>query len=280
MSRLIVIYLLATFALIEVDIALGDSQAQKIIGEAFSLSGDQLVYREEHCISDDNMNHRVNYLDGENRLIAQKQLKYYSDRTQPEFVQANRLTDELMGVKLHKNRFIMAHTNKKNSRNKYRALVPDQQLPLVIDAGFNEFVRANWVKLLAGDKLSFQFPLVSQSRVIELQLVSSVCDAVNPMYQCFRMELSNWLLRLAVDPIQLKYEIASRRLKGFKGLSNINDENGDGYVVDIRYQYPGLESESCNLEAMANLTLDLPDEDAMQKIDRPHIDKLNEESQK
>ena len=42
---------------------------------------------------------------------------------------------------------------------------------------------------------------------------------------------------MLASPIELGYDSTLMRLSRYRGLSNINDDNGDGLVVDIKYQY-------------------------------------------
>jgi hypothetical protein len=42
---------------------------------------------------------------------------------------------------------------------------------------------------------------------------------------------------MLASPIELGYDSSLMRLNRYRGLSNINDDNGDGLVVDIKYQY-------------------------------------------
>ena len=45
---------------------------------------------------------------------------------------------------------------------------------------------------------------------------------------------------MVVKPIELGYDPELRRLTRFRGLSNIGDENGNGLVVDIKYDYQDI----------------------------------------
>jgi hypothetical protein len=46
---------------------------------------------------------------------------------------------------------------------------------------------------------------------------------------------------MLASPIELGYDSTLMRLNRYRGLSNINDDNGDSLVVDIKYQYKETE---------------------------------------
>jgi hypothetical protein len=52
-------------------------------------------------------------------------------------------------------------------------------------------------------------------------------------------------LRILVKPIELGYDKEARRLTRFRGLSNIGDANGNGLVVDIKYDHRDSNPEIC-----------------------------------
>ena len=52
------------------------------------------------------------------------------------------------------------------------------------------------------------------------------------------MEIGNRLLRLLIDPIDLAYDLESRRLLVFEGISNLNNDDGKSYNARIVFEYP------------------------------------------
>ena len=78
-----------------------------------------------------------------------------------------------------------------------------------------------------------------------LRIQALGCSYPTQTDQCFRLDVANWLLRILVKPIELGYDAEARRLTRFRGLSNIGDANGDGLVVDIRYDYEDLGVQAC-----------------------------------
>ena len=218
------------------------------VGSAYDFESDKLLYRETHCVSEDEMAREVIYQDAEGKLIARKKLDYSSGAITPSFVQKNFYSGELIEVALDEGVVSMAVVDVnsgealKSSQEK-----PSQELPVVIDAGFDVFVRQNWDSLVAGESLTFLFPLSDRGSLIELRIQPLGCSYPTQSDQCFRLDVANWLLRMLVKPIELGYDIEQQQLTRFRGLSNIGDENGNGLVVDIKYDYQDVPRQACEI---------------------------------
>jgi len=218
------------------------------VGSAYDLESDELLYRETHCVSEDDLAREVIYQDAGGKLIAYKKLDYSSGATTPSFVQKNYYSGELVEVALDEGVVSMAVTDSSSGEAlKSSEENPGQKLPLVIDAGFDVFVRQNWDSLVAGESLRFQFPLSDRASLIELRIQPLGCSYPTQSDQCFRLDVANWLLRMLVKPIELGYDSDQRQLTRFRGLSNIGDENGNGLVVDIKYDYQDLSAQACEI---------------------------------
>ena len=199
-------------------------------GEAFDLNNQTLRYREYHYYSDDNLSHKVLYRDADDTLMVEKNIDYSSGFTTPEYTL-------LIGPE-KKRASVQWQNNELKLQDVEGATVMIQaSRPLVIDAGFDHYVRENWLQLTAGKTLKFNFPLVNRSTLAKLRIKKSSCSYKSDTDVCFTLEVSNWLLRILLDPIELGYSPESKALLRYRGLSNIEDEQGRGMVVDIHYNY-------------------------------------------
>ena len=86
---------------------------------------------------------------------------------------------------------------------------------------------------------------------MELRIKPAACNYPTETDQCFKLELSNWFVRLLVNPIELGYDPELRRLTRYRGLSNIGDGKGNGLVVDIRYDYQDVPAQACSVSDLA-----------------------------
>ncbi|MDH3218005.1 MAG: hypothetical protein OEO19_00600 [Gammaproteobacteria bacterium] len=247
LSKNVVLLLLASAGL-----TAGASEASdtvQTIGEAYDLKSDKLLYRETHCVDEGSNARKVVYQSEAGDLIARKALDYNSGRTTPSFVQQNLYSDERIEVSLKQGKVTMSVFDAENAEpKKSTSTEPDGRIPVVIDAGFDEFVRENWDGLVAGQTRRFMFPFAARSSLMELRIMATACSYETTTDQCFRLELSNWFLRMVADPIELGYDGGLRRLTRYRGLSNIGDENGNGLVVDIKYDYQNIPEIACRLD--------------------------------
>jgi hypothetical protein len=211
---------------------------EQMVGEATGLQSGQSLYKEVHCGAVNELASDVYYQSSDGALIAHKTLDYGSGRSTPSFVQTYASNQEKVKVKLDQGSLMMSITarNGEESNRQYQ-LSALGETPVVIDAGFDVFIRNNWQKLMSGNIKYFQFPLVSRAQLISSRVKKSLCQYETNTDQCFALEPSNWLFRMLASPIELGYDSTLMRLNRYRGLSNINDDNGDGLVVDIKYQY-------------------------------------------
>lgn len=218
----------------------------QIVGDAYDLESGELLYRETHCVTPDTREREVFYQDQDGKMLARKLVDYGSGATTPSFEQQNFYSSQVIQVELRQNKVTMAviDANSKKAISEV-AVQPQEKLPVVIDAGFDEYVRAHWDSLVAGNNKEFQFPFVDREGLVELRIGPRGCSYDSLTDQCFRLDLANWFLRVLVAPIELGYDPGSRRLIRYRGLSNIGDGEGNGFVVDLQYDYGNVPVSAC-----------------------------------
>jgi hypothetical protein len=235
-------------------ISAGDKIGETV-GLAYDLKTDELLYSETHCVSEDSAEREVLYKDVDGELMTSKLLDYSSGVTTPSFVQHNLYSSEFIEVGFEQGMVSMTIIDA-DSREilKSAQAQPSQKLPIVIDAGFDSFVRQYWDSLVAGESHEFQFPLADRESLVELRIQSLGCSYASQTDQCFRLDVANLLLRILVKPIELGYDKEARRLTRFRGLSNIGDANGNGLVVDIKYDHRDSNPEICRNISNKNIS--------------------------
>ncbi|BFM16664.1 hypothetical protein R50073_28470 [Maricurvus nonylphenolicus] len=219
-----------------------------VIGQAYSLSSPVLLYHELHYFSDDGRHHRVKYYSANGELLAEKDIDYSRSLLTPAFTQSNFNTGEMMSIDWQDNALSITHQQAANQQPDTKLIEP--RYPLVIDAGFDHFIREHWQTLTQGKVHQFHFPVAARMGLIKLRLKRFDCSEPQEGYYCFRIEANNALLRWLLEPIELTYSITPTytqdeqgqqkqvvRLERFRGLANLNDSSGSGMNVDIRYRY-------------------------------------------
>jgi hypothetical protein len=113
---------------------------------------------------------------------------------------------------------------------------------LVVDAGFDHFVRLNWKAVQAGESVEFRFlgPTRGEHYGFVLEPASSDrIDADNVV----QIRPTSLVLRMLVDPIMLGYNDRGA-LTDYLGLTNIRRNADENYTAHIQYQvdqYPDCE---------------------------------------
>lgn len=113
---------------------------------------------------------------------------------------------------------------------------------LVVDAGFDHLVRANWNKVKKGESVEFRFLAPTRGEhygfVLEPTSNSQIRSDV-----VVRIRPTSLVLRFLVEPIVLGYN-REGALTEYLGLTNIRRNADDNYIAHIRYEvsrYPDCE---------------------------------------
>jgi hypothetical protein len=189
-----------------------DTQALFTIGTATDARSGELLYRELHLCTPERLSCTVEYRDVADELIAHKTLDY--------------------SVRLHAPVVVMRDLR----AGKEYTLPVQQQSDVVVDAGFDNYVRQRWDALQRDEKLSFPLQLTSLERPVRMR-AQALAEDCAPEHLCVLVEVDSWLLGLVADPIALRYARSNQRLLYFSGVSNIKSVEGDSQVVEIRYDY-------------------------------------------
>lgn len=124
---------------------------------------------------------------------------------------------------------------------------------LVADAGFDEFIRANWNPLIAGitQTLAFAVPARGTSyRFTARRINNPRSDDTLVTFQLRLQGLLKWL----APPIQVSYRRDTRQLAQFRGLANLRDEQGEQMQAWIDFPEPATPSSAraaANASALA-----------------------------
>lgn len=226
-------------------LALANLEHPAIVGEAFSLDGGNLLYRENHYLDDGGLYRRVVYREPHGEALAVKILDYRPGLATPSFAEQDLRSGEWRMAERRDQTLLLQYRSIDRDAASHTTL--EVNSPLVIDAGFDYFIRQHWTQLLSGKSLKFSFPVVSRGSLLQLSLQQTGCVAtpkrLRPLDRqdlaCFRITPVDWLVSWFVEPIELVYGQAERRLLVYRGLANISDRQGNGLQVEIYYDYQG-----------------------------------------
>jgi hypothetical protein len=206
-------------------------------GIATDLKSNKFYYLEEHM---ETIDHHVlkqtviQYKDSAGAVIAKKTINYSGNKVTPVFEQNDYRDGYTEGVSFTGDKLVLKF--RKSNKETLKTKSIDRPANLVVDGGFNYYIKGNWAELAAGNTKVFNFAVPSQLDYFSFRLYK---DSQQNDEIVFKMEPDNYLLRKLVDPIRVTYKVSTRRIIKYEGLSNINDKKGKSYLVKIMYPKVG-----------------------------------------
>lgn len=207
-------------------------------GEARSRDADRrLLYVEAHTVQDFG---RV----GETRIVmyrcspngpafARKELRYGAIREEPEFTFTDERTGYLEGLR-RTTAGLRVFQQESSQASRREASVP-QNIVVVSDAGFDEFVRKHWNELEAGKSLRFPFLVPSRLDYLSFKVKKHRETRIDGQpASVIRLNLSG-VLGWFLPYIEVTHRKADRLLKRYEGLTNIRDSKGDYQIAVIDF---------------------------------------------
>lgn len=197
----------------------------------------QVLYEELHSVDASGLRHQVSYRSA-GVEFASKSVDYSASLVAPNFMQRDTRRGEMLAARRDaRGRVELGYRENSGFNERWR--VPEtSERPLVIDAGFDNFVRQHLPALIKGETLRFDFAVPSRGTAARLMIDSTATpDCGEPRVDgshCFRVRTSSYLARLLFPPLHLLYGDDGQLLR-FIGLSNISDADGDGQQVRIDY---------------------------------------------
>ena len=104
----------------------------------------------------------------------------------------------------------------------------------IVGHGFHHFIVANLDSLIQGDIISAKLVLPAQMDQFDIRICKRKIEDGRIIVQ---IELDNWFLRLFSPHVEAEYDLSSRRLLSYQGVSMISDASGRTVQVSISYDY-------------------------------------------
>lgn len=219
------------------------------VGEVRDDDGETLLYRERHLApSAGGLPTRVEYRMPGGELFAEKTLDYSRSSTAPAIDFRDHRRDA---------RIVTRYPDASNpGRLELVYHPPGDEAPeremfrtdsLIVDAGFDAFIRQHWERLLDGDRITAEFLVATRTDAVRVGLTevdTDRCQIAMEDIHCLEarpagaLRLFSWF----VEPVRLAYHPEPLRLVFYHGRGNIPDASGDERQVRIHYEYEGIQS--------------------------------------
>lgn len=204
-------------------------------GQAYSLESGELLYTEQHQKLP-NRQHSVVYSEPSGDVFARKQIDFSKSLIRPSFQQLNQRNGEDIQVTQQADNFLIRYRESADSKEETEVI--GDKANMVIDAGFDAFVRQYWQPLMTGKAMDIEYLVPSKQTTFSFRFQKASCLADTPANAvCFTLSPVSWLVKMAVDPIVVAYDKQQKQLLRFTGRANISNAKGKYQSVDIRYQY-------------------------------------------
>ena len=209
------------------------ARAIEMIGKA--TFKDQLLYTEKHSAIVDKegfyRNLVTNYLDSNGQVFAKIQSNFDKNKIVPDYEFQD------YRQKLREKVTLEPSGQKINIEFEKAGKIENNTLEIkknsVLSQGFHNFILSQF-KNLADKKLEVYFVVTNRSDQYKFVVQNEKIEA-GKMF--ISIKPANFFLNAIVPTIKLVYEIESRRLLTFEGLTNIDDSNGKTLTAKIDYTY-------------------------------------------
>jgi len=216
------------------------------IGTAWTADKSAVLYYEYHFAEnpDLQLSTRVQYRRADGSVFAEKTIDYSRSLTAPDIQHIDyrntarittELTDDTRAAMIRVG--FQAHDSPR-----YREEMLAHRETVVVDAGFDPYVRKHWETLVTGESVSAGMLVPSRLDTVRVSLTKTDagnCDPAATDVYCFVIRPAGMLRAVGwlVDPIYIGYDQQSKRLKVFDGISNLRDDNGEPQNVLITFEY-------------------------------------------
>jgi hypothetical protein len=217
-------------------------------GTATDRNNSRFVYGERHVLEFHRgaiVNRVVLYTCADGSPFARKVVSYMTP-TAPDFELEDDSSGLREGVRGASSGRVVFFRQNGSSQEKSAPLPPTPGL--VIDAGFDEFVRANWSRLMSGQSMRFHFLVPSRLESISFQVQHLRKDRIDGVpVEVVRLKLSG-MLGWILPSIDVSYAAAEHVLLRYDGLSDLRDASNDNYQVII--DFPAKDRHAGTADAL------------------------------
>ncbi|MDA3920668.1 MAG: hypothetical protein PF501_08315 [Salinisphaera sp.] len=206
-------------------------------GYGYTLKGGDYRYTEHHQVRRVNgkiTTWNVTYVGARGKILATKHLDFAASQTVPTYTLKMTGSGYQEGITHHNGQWTMFRQQSADADRRTKNFQIDQ--PMAADSGFNQLVQEHFQALQSGKTIPFKFAAAGRQAVVDLKAFKTGTTtfegkpAVN-----FKAELDMFLVNLFVSSLKLTYSPQTHRLLEYRGIGNIQNDNGKVYPVRVSY---------------------------------------------
>lgn len=219
------------------DTAVKDNGLTCFNGYAYTLKGGDYRYTEHHEVKRANgriTTWNVTYVGANGNTLATKHMDFTDNQTVPTYDLTMASNGYQEGITHKHDTWSMYRQDSADARKQTKTFKIDQ--PMAADSGFNQLVQQHFDALQAGKTVPFKFAAAGRQAVVDLKAHKTGTTtfegkpAVN-----FEAELDMFLVHWFVDSLKLTYDPKTQRLLEYRGIGNIQNDQGKVYSVRVSY---------------------------------------------
>ena len=211
-----------------------EANGETFVGKAVNEKG-ILEYIEYHTVTYENGNvigSQTIYYDANNNKIGEL-ISEYSLGPQfgsYDFRDIRAQHQDGAKVAVDRIRLYRKQSPKDDIEETYLAKEEDQ----IVGQGFHQFIVHNLEQIAQGEVFHIQLVLPSRLDQYEFRIRKRKING-DTLY--IRLEIDNWLLRMFAPHVDAEYDLKTRHLLRYEGISNLEDAAGKHKKVSITYSY-------------------------------------------
>jgi len=179
---------------------------------------------------------QVIYRDPAGETIGRKSVSFAHHPFVPEFTLQVLRSGDMAGINRTPDG-AWRMVEQKGSSGERRVETFDIHEQMAADVGLHPFVRAHFDTLMAGETVPFKLVLAPRQSVLDMR-IERIDDTRIDGQQAvrFRARIDMFLVSWFTQDLVLAYDPESRRLLRYRGLSNMQDDQGEPFPVRMRYR--------------------------------------------
>lgn len=217
--------------------AADEAMRVQYVGIAYDRVDGTVLYREEHFVeraADGSGTRLVVYRCPEGSIYGRKSVRYRDANGAPDFeFEDARVPFTEAVTRTDDGRRAIAVDDRRRGAREGKV---DSGDDLVVDAGFDDYVKRNWERLAAGEAVPMRFVIPAEVDAMAFTLTKKAdVDVEGEPAMTFRLALGSWL-RFVAPAIDVTYFVGARQLARFDGITNQRD--GDNRNIAARIEFP------------------------------------------
>ena len=211
-----------------------EAHGETFVGKAVNSKG-TLEYVEYHTVTHKNgkvSESQTIYYDGNNKKIGELTSEYTFGPQFGSYDFRDLRAHYQDGAKVSEDRILLFR--KQSPEDDIEEEYLPKEMDQIVGQGFHQFIVHNLERIAQGEVFHIRLVLPSRLDQYEFQIRKRKVKG-DTLY--IRLEIDNWLLRLFAPHIDVEYDLKTRHLLRYEGVSNLEDTSGKHKNVTITYSY-------------------------------------------